>query len=545
MMQCKSGFKIIFLLIFLFGLGGINFLSVPLSYAQNSEKELFFVAQKAFEDGFYDVAIRYLNDLLKNYPRSDKKVEANLLLGQCYFLKNQYLVAYDIFQKLLEETEHKDVTLFWLGETYLKGADYTQAEKQYQELIEHFPTSLYTPQAYYSLGWVYFEQDHFDQAKKTFEELLQKFPSHELAEDVAFKLGETEYHLKQYEKTIELFKQFVANYPQSEKHAEAYFYIAESYYYLADTLTASTYYAKAAEIAYDSKLILMAKVSLGWSYLKLKKFDLAQKSFEEAKQYAEEKSILSDDVFLGQASLFAETQNHEGALSAYNELIEHFPHTQRLAEAYLGKANILYSLKRYPEAIATYQLIIDQFSQDPAKQDLVEKAYFGSAWSYLKNGDIDSCIKQFKFVQDKTENKTVKISALTQIGDAYQDVGQLEKSIEIYDQILKEFPDSPYTDYVQYRQGVALLKMNRTESATLSFQSLQANFPDSKYLKDIKYYLAVAYFKKEEWGAAKDQISVFIANLPADNLFLSEAYNILALSQMNLGDQDIPKNYQK
>jgi len=42
--------------------------------------------------------------------------------------------------------------------------------------------------------------------------------------------------------------------------------MAEAYYYLEDYLTAITYYAKTAEIAYDNKLILIAKVSLGWSY---------------------------------------------------------------------------------------------------------------------------------------------------------------------------------------------------------------------------------------------------------------------------------------
>ena len=110
--------------------------------AQTSEKELFLVAQKAFDDGFYDVAIRYIEEYLEKYPQTQKRIEANLLLGQCYFFKTQYLKAFNIFQDLLKYSEFKDATLFWLGETYLKGSDYAQAEKYYRQLIELYPDSL-------------------------------------------------------------------------------------------------------------------------------------------------------------------------------------------------------------------------------------------------------------------------------------------------------------------------------------------------------------------------------------------------------------------
>ncbi|MBI5415398.1 MAG: tetratricopeptide repeat protein, partial [Candidatus Omnitrophica bacterium] len=129
--------------------------TVPVALAaQPGDKDLFLVAQKAFEDGFYDVDIRYIQQLQQQYPQTDRRVEANILLGQCYFFKGQYLKAYDIFHQLLGEGQFKDATLFWLGETYLKGGDYRQAEEQYSQVIQLYADSMYTPQAYYSLGWV-------------------------------------------------------------------------------------------------------------------------------------------------------------------------------------------------------------------------------------------------------------------------------------------------------------------------------------------------------------------------------------------------------
>jgi len=68
-------------------------MTLPISQpveAQGNEKELFLVAQKAFDDGFYDVAIRYIDQFMVQYPKTDKLIQAKLLLGQCYFFKNKY-----------------------------------------------------------------------------------------------------------------------------------------------------------------------------------------------------------------------------------------------------------------------------------------------------------------------------------------------------------------------------------------------------------------------------------------------------------------------
>ncbi|MCA9403353.1 MAG: tetratricopeptide repeat protein [Candidatus Omnitrophica bacterium] len=512
--------------------------AVPSARAQTDDKEMFLVAQKAYEDGFYDVAIRYIDQLLTQHPDTNKRIEARLLLGQCYFFKSQYLKAYEVFNDLLQYTDYRDHTLYWLGETYLKGTDYQQAKKHYRQLISLYPDSVFAPQALYSVGWVEFEQNQFREAAGSFAELKKKFPEHQLAEDATFKLGEIEYNLRHFEKTIDAFNLYLEQYPRSTKKAEAFFYIAESYYYLEDPLTAVTYYAKTAEIAYDNKLILMARVSLGWCYLKLEKFSLAADNFSTALTFAEEKGILSDDIYLGQATLYTRMEKYSEALDAYQNLIDTFPNSRRIKESYLGKANIFYKLEQFDRAIVHYEKVTLDFEAGQELTDTYEKAFFGLAWSHLKNNDITQAVRQFEIIKNRAQKKTVKISAMTQIGDAYQDAGEWEKAVSVYDEILREYPESQYADYVQYRQGIALLKMEKIEAATLSFQTLRSNFADSKYLADVNYYLAVAYFKKSNWTLAKHQILKFLEQQHGRNELTAEALYILGLSQFNLKEYD-------
>ena len=90
------------------------------------EEDTFYVAVKAYEDGFYDVALTLLDRFLKTYAQSDKRFDAFAYVGQCYFFQEKYLKALDQFETLLK-TEGaeviKDKILFWLGEIYAKGKD--------------------------------------------------------------------------------------------------------------------------------------------------------------------------------------------------------------------------------------------------------------------------------------------------------------------------------------------------------------------------------------------------------------------------------------
>src|SRR5208283_1138014 len=120
-----------------------------LGLAQSTEIDLLSAAQQAFNDGFSDVATRYLEDFLDKYPQSPNLPTAKLLLGQCDFLQGRYAKALGLFEGLGRQTDNKDEILFWRGETYLKQNRLPDAQHDYQSVIDGFPRSPYAPQALY------------------------------------------------------------------------------------------------------------------------------------------------------------------------------------------------------------------------------------------------------------------------------------------------------------------------------------------------------------------------------------------------------------
>ena len=131
------------------------------------EGEAFYVAQKAYEDGFYEVALNLFQRFLKNFPQSQEIPEINLYIAQCYFQQNKFIAALTQLERLSSEpgAEHlEDAVLYWIGEVHFRGKDFSKAISFYQRIIDEFPDSDLLVHAYYSRGWCLFELGEYYKA---------------------------------------------------------------------------------------------------------------------------------------------------------------------------------------------------------------------------------------------------------------------------------------------------------------------------------------------------------------------------------------------
>ncbi|MFH1656066.1 MAG: tetratricopeptide repeat protein [Candidatus Omnitrophota bacterium] len=498
----------------------------------DKQEELLFVAQKALEDGFYDVSFGYLEQFLKDYPDTEKRHQVYLLMGQCYLYQGRHLEAIDTFDNILTLfgiEDIKDAIYYWKAEVYFKVKDYAQAKNFYKEVITNFPDSKYSADSIYSLGWCLLEERKYLEAIKEFERLVQLYPGHELTEESYFKVSEALYNQKDYQEAEKSFSSFVEKFPKSKRIDQAYFYKAESNYYLGRYVKAIEEYKKVSESTKSDKLSVLSKTGIGWSHLLLKKLSEAEQSFKEAEAIAREKNIGLDSVLLGEASLLSELNKDKESRSKYEELISDFSDSSLIWDAYLGRATILYKQEKYAEALEAYDDLVNELSWQEEFSDLLEKVYFGMAWTNLKLGRTKEAIKEFQDIINRTQERIVKINALSQLADLYQNTGQSQEAVGIYDRLLKDFPDNLYSDYIQYQLAITLLKMDNHDAAILALQSLNLNYPESKFNLDSEYYLSLAYFNKGDFITAKEQLQSFVDKIGRDNQLRPQATQLLGL----------------
>ncbi|MDI6758311.1 MAG: tetratricopeptide repeat protein [Candidatus Omnitrophota bacterium] len=521
-----------------FGLWPLK-LSCHYSYAQEAskEEEVFFVAKKAFSDGFYDVSLELLKRFLKNYPDSSYAQEAELFIGECYFYQNRFLDALNKFEELLKGPKAKgirDSLLYWIAELHFKGNNFKLAQEKYKMLIDEFPSSSYAPFAYYSLGWCLFQEQDFRGALSYFKIVQEKYSKLPQLEDARLKIVECLYNLKDYaalkEKAVSGLK---AYFKDPAVTALLYFYIAEADYWLNNFNASLDGYSKVSSIGGDERVQILSCIGRGWSELKLKKYEEAQNTFSRIKKDGlEEKAVAG--LLLGEAMLKLETNRINEAVAFYDELFKINTEPCVLIQAYLGKADALYNLADYSQAISVYKEGLEKGIEQGVSKELIDKLYYGLSWSYLKQGDFRGAIGGFQRIVKTSDDKVVKVSALCQIGDAYLDSGDYDKAKDIYDTILKEYADSLYSDYVQYRLGVILLKQMNLDGAILSFLTFKRNYPDSKLLDEVTYCLGTAYFQKQDYNLSKEAFGKFQDEFK-DSSLRPQALYLLGSSFFNLG----------
>lgn len=539
MINLKLKFLVIplFLLFFFMDYGLWTMVHGLSAQEPSKEEESLFVAKKAFEDGFYDVALGLFERFLRNYPASAKVAEVNLLIGQCYFHQNRFLDALTKFEGLLSPAYSqgiKDAVIYWIAEVHFKGNDFVKAAQYYKMITEEFPKSPYSVYAYYSLGWCLFQESRFEEALKYFKITEEKFPGEPHAQDSAFKIIECLYNLKDYAGTKDKVRAYMKLYPKDTARTPyLYFYMAEADYYLNNFQEAVDEYSRVLANTDDDRIQALSRLSIGWSYLKLKLYKEAEETFLKIKKDSLEKKG-QDVLLLGKAFLSSETKRFMEAKNIYDELLKISSDPLILIQGYLGKADALYNIAEYKEAISAYEEALAKLSES-ISQENIDKLHYGLAWAFLKEGEFKKAIDEFQKIARHTEDKIFKAAALCQIGDAYQDSGEYSRAIETYDSILKDYPDSLYSDYVQYQLGNTLLKTSNYDGAVMAFQSLKSHFPNSKLLDDATYALGIAYFQKQDYKSSKEIFEKFQDEFKESNL-RSESMYLLGSSLYNLGN---------
>ena len=465
----KKSEKIIFcFLFFVFYL-----LSSVLCFAEVSrEEEALFIAKKAFEDGFYEASSTLFNRFLDKFPQSALSDEANLYLGRCYFYQKKYNDAIGHFNALLRSLSAGEIrggVYYWIAEAYFRTNDFPQAYDFYEKLLRECPESPYSQQAIYSSAWCLFEQGKFEQAKERFSQFKNKFPRDALSQEADFKIVECLYNLKDYAKlkteleridpsiSLSVDKESLSPVEENSRKEKAgllKFYLAESCFYLEDYVCAIDNYSKALASSRDVNLRELIYLGLGWSHLKSNDYVKAGFNFDK---------VLQDET---------KEENGQGA------------HPAVVLEAYLGKADVLYQLSNYSEAISAYKEASRYLGNETSPSTTLgvdeaslNRLNYGLGLSYLKAGNFNEALNEFSSLTNRTKDAKIRVAeeANFYLGRAYYESGdflngylQLRKFVSIY-------PSSALKDEGLILEALSLKSLKRFQEAYVIFKSLLNN----------------------------------------------------------------------
>ncbi|HMJ90212.1 MAG TPA: outer membrane protein assembly factor BamD, partial [Candidatus Acidoferrum sp.] len=217
------------------------------TWQRTRAKDQLEVAQQAFDQTNFDLALKASRRTVNNWPFSDYAPKAQYLLGRCLEEKGQDQQAFKQYQQLIEKypkiAEADDVLKrqFEIANRFLGGQWFKlwgyipmppsmdKTAEMYEQVIKNGPYSEVGPQAQLNVGTVREKQKDYPAAVKAFERAADRYADKEqVASEALYRAGmaylkearTSEYDQTVASKAIATFSDFATLHPDDARVKE-------------------------------------------------------------------------------------------------------------------------------------------------------------------------------------------------------------------------------------------------------------------------------------------------------------------------------------
>ena len=413
-----------------------------------------YYVQMHYNDKDYDKAISEGTVLLNEDISDSYKAEVHKIIGESYFMKNDYSSAYQHLKDYLSVQQNpSENDLYEMGFVAAQLKKYDEAVSYYNQLINS--NSALSQNAYYQLGNAYLAVDKKQEALSAFRSAYQmdydasvKQLAHEQYAKLGYDIGNP------FESPTTVIQNYITANPSGAKNAEMRSLLVKSYLYSGNFKETLNAIDKLPNSTPETD-----KVDQEVSYL-LGTEEFNKGNFDEAERY-----------FLRSLEFNINKEFNSRAL-------------YWLGQVYYQKGN-------YPSAIVRYEKLLTETF--PEKQQLP----YDIGYAYFKSKKFDQAEKYFKqyLTNPKTEFKN---DAELRLADIYYANNNLNEAIAIYDK------NEDSTDYTLYQKALALGFKDDNAAKITNLKSLISKYPASEYIDDAQYEIGVAYAAQDDFANSND-----------------------------------------
>lgn len=165
----------------------------------------------------YEAAIKYYQQLVRLYPRSDQALAALAMMADVFQHKlGNVQAAIDAHQRAVElfpdhsETRRAQLKI---ANAYFQQKNYEQARTEAETLINRWPDGAEAAQARFQIANSYYLQSRYAEAIATYERLIETKPDKELMALVLFELGNCFQETDEMERALAYYYASLADHP--------------------------------------------------------------------------------------------------------------------------------------------------------------------------------------------------------------------------------------------------------------------------------------------------------------------------------------------
>jgi len=353
-----------------------------LGYASSkSEDQLYLVGQGVYKDGFWGETVKQFSLFLREYPKSQRRTEAMLMLAEALRQENNCQAAAGYYKTIVEENpgfKLADKAWYRLGECSYKLGKYAEAEAAYHSVWAGFPDSELKVPALLGEGESLYIQKKYQEAKAAYGE-CSKLSSGEYRRAAGLGLGWAYYQLGKFEEAAQEFAQLTSGQASDSIRQQALFQQAKAYYLAKDYGQALTGWEEFARRFPESSLLLQAIYNAAYCDIKLEQPAKARQRFERFVE-AYPKHELTGAAWYELGKLYYAAPDYAKAGAAYQKAAAILGDEALAAESAYWQAESLSRRGKVKEAAARYEELCRKY---PKQLQWVNLARFRSAEIYV------------------------------------------------------------------------------------------------------------------------------------------------------------------
>ena len=452
----------------------------------------YYITQIYFIQGKYAEVVKEAPKLLMDSTHIQKEGEINRMIGESYFHLKEYSKALNYLKKTDLISNLNTEGAYALAYCYYQQADYKNALTYFEKVTVNEDSLAQS--AWYHEGDCHIRLNEKMKAKIAFYKAFQLNYSPLINEEALFSFAKLSYELdfSPYNDAVRAFSRFLKEYPDS-KHKD------ESYTFLVNVYSTTKNYNQAIQsIESLENIDPMLRITYqkllyfkGVEYFNNNDLDNAEKLFRKSLlQNSDFKWNALNTYWLAEISYIR--KDYSTAIEAWKKF-QVMPGVSSLPEYDLSNYAIAYAYFQRKDkddyalaniAFRKFLLSEQEFPQvkriDASiraadcyfmNRDFVQAAdYYNKAIQY-KELDVDYALYQKALCEGLNKNYEAKVSslktiesnfpssnylaaALNQIADTYyRNLKDEDNAILYYDRILKNFPNSSFTNHCYAQLG--------------------------------------------------------------------------------------------
>jgi TolA-binding protein len=423
----------------------ISFYNKAIGAEPGGDYAMFQVGNSYYRSGRTFEAVTTFRRVLRIYPFSRLKEQAQYNIAYIYLNSDNYSQAIEEFQTVISKypgTEWAARSQYNIGDSYYNAGEYDRAIEAYKNVLNNYPKSSYIIDAVNGIQFSQLSSTGTDSSSAVLEDFLSNNPSSGTADRLRYRQAETVYQTGDYQGAIKEFRQYLRITNSDDLTPNAYANLGDSYRQTNQLDKAIEAYQTIVDEFPNDDQTPPALIILGNLYFEKQEFGVSHTYFE---RLLEKGTRFKQEAYVGMGSASLASGNSDLAKTEFEEALKVNANNPA---ANVGLAKVAVSQSRYEDAKALLTPIADRSTTVSGAE---AQFYLGKIEQ--DQGNFEVAIESYSKVRVLFEAFDIWVSkALYNSAECHIRLGNRGEAMSILNGIVENYPDTEGA-----RQAQALL----------------------------------------------------------------------------------------